>query len=125
MFRGDDDIECAVAELGRALPERLRPLARIAYNYRWAWSAEGAATFRAIDPDVWARTGANPRRLLAETSRQQLERAGRDAALLARVDRLAAELRDDRQRPWREGAISLQHPVAFCCAEFGVHGSLP
>ena len=44
---------------------------------------------------------------------------------MARIERLASELRDDRQRPWRAGAISPQHPVAFCCAEFGVHGSLP
>jgi glycogen phosphorylase len=125
MFAGDDDIERAVAEVGRVLPERLRPLAQIAYNYRWAWSAEGAATFRAIDPDCWARTGANPRRLLTETGRKQLEQADRDAALVARVERLASELHNDRQRPWREGAISPQHPVAFCCAEFAVHGSLP
>ncbi len=125
MFPGDDDIERAVAELGRALPTRLRPLAQIAYNYRWAWSAEGAATFRAIDPDCWARTGANPRRLLAETSRTRLEQADADPALVASVERLASELRDDRERPWREGAIGPQHPVAFCCAEFGVHGSLP
>ena len=125
MFPGDDDIESAVAELGRALPERLRPLAQVAYNYRWAWSADGAATFQAIDPECWARTGANPRRLLTETGRRQLEQADRDAALVARVERLARELRDDRQRPWREGAIRPQHPVAFCCAEFGVHGSLP
>ncbi len=125
MFAGDADIERAVAELGRALPERLRPLAQIAYNYRWAWSAEGDATFRSIDADCWARTGANPRRLLTEVGRRQLEQADGDAALVARVERLASELHDDRRRPWREGAIGPQHPVAFCCAEFGVHGSLP
>lgn len=125
MFAGDADIERAVAELGRALPERLRPLAQIAYNYRWAWSAEGDVTFRSIDADCWARTGANPRRLLTEVGRRQLEQADGDAALVARVERLASELHDDRRRPWREGAIGPQHPVAFCCAEFGVHGSLP
>jgi starch phosphorylase len=125
MFPGDADVERAVAELGLALPERLKPLARIAYDYRWSWSADGAAVFRAIDPDCWERTHANPRRLLTETGRQQLEHADRDAPLVARIERLASELRDDRQRPWRAGAISPQHPVAFCCAEFGVHGSLP
>ena len=95
MFPGDTDIQSAVAELASALPERLRPLARVAYNYRWAWSVDGAATFEAIDPDRWARTGANPRRLLAETGRRQLEQADGDAALVARVDRLAGELDDD------------------------------
>lgn len=125
MFPGDDDMAAAAAELGQALPERLRPLAQIAYDYRWTWSADGAATFRAIDADAWARTGANPRRLLTETSRRHLARAERDPALVDRIHRLAAELRADRARPWREGTVSPQHPVAFCCAEFGVHGSLP
>ncbi|MBK6862338.1 MAG: alpha-glucan family phosphorylase [Ideonella sp.] len=125
MFPGDDDIERAVSELAHALPERLRPLARVAYDYRWTWSPDGDAVFRAIDADRWARCAANPRRLLAETPRATLERAAEDAALVAQIDRLADELRRDRERPWRAGAASARHPVAFCCAEFGVHGSLP
>lgn len=114
MFPGDADVERAVAELGLALPERLKPLARIAYDYRWSWSADGAAVFRAIDPDCWERTHANPRRLLTETGRQQLEHADRDAPLVARIERLASELRDDRQRPWRAGrsARSIRWPSA-------------
>jgi len=125
MYPGDEDIARAVTELEHALPERLRPLARVAFDYRWAWSADGAETFRAIDPEGWARTAANPRRLLTETGRQRLDQAGQDADLVARIDRLADELRADRQRPCCEGAASPEHPVAFCCAEFGVHGSLP
>ena len=125
MFAGDRDIERAVADLALALPEPLRPLARIAYDYRWAWSADGSATFRALDPDRWARTAANPRRALTETPRARLEQAAADAAFVARVERLAAELRSDRERPWLACAASSERPVAFCCAEFGVHGSLP
>jgi glycogen phosphorylase len=125
MFPGDHDIDRAVADLAAGLPEPLRPLARVAYNYRWSWSAAGAATFAAIDPERWARTGCNPRRLLTETHRSMLDRAAEDAGFLGRVSRLASELTADRARPWRVGAVSPEHPVAFCCAEFGVHGSLP
>jgi starch phosphorylase len=125
MFPGDSDIERAVADLALALPDTLRPLARIAYNYRWAWSADGAATFQALDADRWARTGANPRRALTETPRTRLEQAAGDAAFVGRVERLAEELRTDRERPWLACAASHERPVAFCCAEFGVHGSLP
>ncbi len=125
MFPGDHDIDRAVAELAAGLPEPLRPLARIAYNYRWSWSTAGAATFEEIDPDRWARTGCNPRRLLTETHRSMLDRAAGDAGFLGRVSRLASELAADGERPWRVGAVSPEHPVAFCCAEFGVHGSLP
>jgi starch phosphorylase len=128
MYPGDDDIDRAVAELAAGLPAALQPLARIAYDYRWTWSADGAATFRDLipaDPDGWARASANPRRLLTETGRAHLERAAQDASFVARVARLASELRADRERPWRAGPIAPLHPVAFCCAEFGVHGSLP
>ena len=125
MFPGERDIDRAVAELEDGLPERLRPLARVAYDYRWCWAAEGAATFAAIDPERWVRSGCNPRRLLTETHRTMLERAARDAGCVERVERLARELAADRTRPWRAGAASPEHPIAFCCAEFGLHGSLP
>ena len=125
MFAGDRDIDAAVAELAGTLPAPLQPLARVAFDYRWSWDADGAATFAAIDAAHWARCGANPRRLLTEVLPSTLRRAAADTALVARVERLAGVLQADRQRPWRTDGPSPQRPVAFCCAEFGVHGSLP
>ena len=125
MFAGDRDIDVAVAELAAGLPAPLQPLARVAFDYRWCWAADGAATFAAIDPGHWVRCSANPRRLLTEAPPSTLRRAAADAALVARVECLAQELQADRERPWLAGVASPQHPVAFCCAEFGVHGSLP
>jgi starch phosphorylase len=125
MFAGDRDIERAVAELQQCLPPPLHPLARVAYDFRWSWAGDGAGVFRTLDPQRWSRSGFNPRRLLHDAARATLERAANDAAYVQRVERLAAELRADRTRPWRDGTVSTAHPVAFCCAEFGVHGSLP
>ena len=125
MFAGDLDIEAAVADLAQALPEPLRPLARLAFDYRWSWTADGAATFEAVDPDRWSRIGHNPVRLLAEAHRSTLDRAAADERLVARIGRLSAELDGDRNRPWLDGPATVEHPIAFCCAEFGVHGSLP
>ena len=125
MFAGDLDIEAAVADLAQALPEPLRPLARLAFDYRWSWTADGAATFEAVDPDRWSRIGHNPVRLLAEAHRSTLDRAAADERLVARIGRLSAELDADRIRPWLDGPATVEHPIAFCCAEFGVHGSLP
>jgi len=125
MFAGERDITAAVGELARSLPAPLEPLARVAYDYRWSWAADGAATFEALDRERWLRAGANPRRLLSELSATQLQRAAADAALVARVERLGAELAADRARPWCAGPIAPDRPVAFCCAEFAVHASLP
>ncbi|WP_114971238.1 alpha-glucan family phosphorylase [Rhodoferax ferrireducens] len=125
MFAGDHDIEHAVLELEAMLPEPLRPLARVAYDYRWSWTADGADLFEAIDPERWARAGHNPRRLLTETHHVMLARAAADASFVGSVKRIAAELAADRARPWPAGDASPQHPVAFFSCEFGVHGSLP
>lgn len=125
MFAGDRDIDRAVAELADLLPHALKPLARVAYDYRWSWSADGAALFGDVDPERWVRVGLNPRRLLSEVHRSLLDRASQDPALVARVNGLADELALDRARPPFASAIQPDHPVAFCCSEFGVHGSLP
>ena len=125
MFAGDQDVERAIKELEAFLPEPLHPLARMAYNYRWCWSAYGAAVFETIDPERWLRCGRNPRRLLSETPRSMLARAAEDPAFIERASQVTAELAADATRPCCEGAISAAHPIAFCCSEFAVHGSLP
>jgi starch phosphorylase len=125
IYSGDRDLARAVVELAAALPEPLQPLARVAYDYRWSWAVDGAPTFEAIDPERWVRTGCNPLRLLTETPRSTLARAAVNTEIVGRVARLAAELAADRVRPWRADTVDPAHPVAFCCAEFAVHASLP
>jgi starch phosphorylase len=125
MHPGDDDIKAAIDELASGLPEPLRPLARIAHNYRWSWEPDGPPTFAAIDPDRWTRAGANPKRLLRETPRSTLARAAADAGYVARVHALDTKLRDELARPGAVEGFDPAYPVAFMCAEFGVHGSLP
>jgi starch phosphorylase len=122
---GDHDIDAAVAALASRLPEPLAPLARVAYDYGWSWAPDGAATLRDVDPERWERVGLNPVRLLGEASRRQLERAATDGGLVARADALAALVAARRQRPAEAWPWSADEPVAFMCAEFGVHASLP
>jgi starch phosphorylase len=125
MAAGDHDVVAAIAELADELPAPLAPLARAAYDYRWSWTIDGAATFAAIDPDRWERSGHNPLDVLRSASRARLEAVAADEALVARARALAAELDADRDRPSSTGPWSPEHPVAFMCAEFGVHACLP
>lgn len=125
MWAGDEDRIRAVAELANTLPAALRPLAGVAYNYHWSWAAQGGGLFESIDPACWRRTNHNPRRLLTEVARPMLMRAAEDASFAGWVQRLAHELEQDLARPWLDTPVSVDHPVAFCCSEFGVHGSLP
>jgi starch phosphorylase len=122
---GRADIERAASALAARIPWPLAPLARVAYNYRWAWMSDGPAVFRAIDARRWRICGNNPIRLLQEASNESLVAAAADRSLVARVEALEEAMREDLARPFRDGPVSEDHPVAYFSAEFGVHVSLP
>ena len=119
------DVVRAARLLADALPDALRPLAAVAYNYWWTWQTSGPKVFASIDPTRWERCGHNPVRMLRETSAATLEAASLDPKLVADTERLAGELEAELARPPFVGPIPPDHPVAFLCAEFGVHESLP
>jgi starch phosphorylase len=122
---GATDLARAVADLAERLPEPLAPLARIAYNYRWSWTPGGPDLFRAIDPERYELSCENPVRLLQEVSGETLRRAAGNHELVGRLGALTAEIDADLSRPSAPGAFDPDAPVAFFCAEYGVHQSLP
>ena len=124
VSRGQEDLGERATDLAARLPEPLAPLARIAYNYRWCWQAGGKDVFRSIDPTRWELCGENPVRLLQEASGEALARAAGDPALLAAAASLEEALRADLDRP-SAGPVTPERPIAFFCAEYGVHQSLP
>ncbi|HEU4382646.1 MAG TPA: alpha-glucan family phosphorylase [Anaeromyxobacteraceae bacterium] len=110
--------------LEEQLPRRLRPLARLAFNYWWSWQPEGEALWRSVDPAAWEACGHNPVRLLREAPRRVLQNASADRALLDLADRLARGLGAAMARaPAR--APAGPGPIAFLCSEYAVHESLP
>jgi starch phosphorylase len=121
---GEADLDRAAAALAWRLPDQLAPLARIAYNYRWAWMPGGSDLFRSVDPRRWRLVSGNPVRLLQEASTEALTRAADDPELLGRAAALEQAIRDDLAREPR-GPVTPEHPVAFFCAEYAVHQSLP
>jgi starch phosphorylase len=122
---GRRDLERAADALASRIPEALGVFARVAYNYRWSWAFDGADVFRAIDPERWDRVAENPVRLLQETSADRLAAAASDSALLERAAALEQEVLADLARPPRPGVATLERPIAYFSAEYGVHGSLP
>jgi starch phosphorylase len=124
-YAGREDLDRAATALAARLPWTLAPLARIAYNYRWAWLADGPALFRDIDPRRWSLTSGNPVRLLQEASADALIRAAADGSLVARAEAVERELRADLDREPASKVVSAEHPVAYFCAEYAIHASLP
>ncbi len=125
------------------LPSPLQALERLYANYWWSWSAEGAGVFRDLDTEIWDECAHNPRLLLEKVSEYRLAEMATDPVYLERVRRLAvqfdqyleatadlaADLRtrisDPGTNPTAISGITPEHPVAYFCAEYGVHNSLP
>ncbi len=122
---GHDDVLRAASLLADRVPDPLRPLAAVAYNYWWTWQPDGPGVFAAIDPARWERCGHNPVRLLREAPATTLRAAAADPNLVAAVQRLARGLEAELVRAPEAAPIPADHPVAFLCAEFGIHASLP
>jgi starch phosphorylase len=122
---GAADLERAAGELGSRLPAPLRPLAELAYNYRWSWTKGGPELFAAIDPTRWALTHMNPVRLLQEVPRARLDRVAGDESFIAGLHDLHAAVAADLARPYAESSVTASRPAAFFCAEYAVHQSLP
>lgn len=115
----------------RELPPTLQPLEPLAWNYWWSWAPDGVELFRDLDPGIWEQCDRNPRALLAQISDLRLSQMAADPAFADRIGKLSqsfqAYLADRKSWPKLQLAprISPQNPVAYFCAEFGVHSSLP
>jgi glycogen phosphorylase len=121
---GAEDLRRAAAQLGVRLPSALAPFARLAFNYRWSWARGGPDLFESIDAHRWQVCHHNPVRLLQEAPLTSLERAAADTTLCARARELEALIAAELAAP-PAGNRPPDRPVAFFCAEYGVHGSLP
>ena len=123
-YLGRADIALAASQLSARLPKALSGLGPVAFNYRWSWTRSGGDVFSLIDPIRWDRCEHNPVRLLLEASEASLDRAANDVALVAAAEELCRDVADGTC-PRAPHFGSWAHPIAFLCAEFGVHGSLP
>ena len=124
-----DEIKGTTA--ARELPPTLAPLNELAWNYWWSWAPDGPEVFRDLDPNLWQQCEQNPRLLLSQISDLRLTQMAADPVFTDRIqslhDRLNAYLSDSR--PWPrlqlKAEITAATPIAYFCAEFGVHNSLP
>ena len=118
-------------ETRRELPEPLRPLETIAWNYWWSWATDGSHIYRDLAPLLWEKVEHNPRALLAEIGDFRLYQMATDPVYLARVAGLAAAYERyhaatvSLQAEFGQYGISTARPAAYFCAEYGIHHSLP
>ncbi|CAN5872404.1 glycosyltransferase family 1 protein [soil metagenome] len=110
----------------RELPEAIKDLETISENFYWSWTLGGADLFRELSPTLWEKVEQNPRELLQKMRGLRLWQKSTDEDYVAKVKRFAERQSEYLSEPPKTvGKISPENPVAYFCAEYGVHNSLP
>ncbi|MGI8640016.1 MAG: alpha-glucan family phosphorylase [Pyrinomonadaceae bacterium] len=108
------------------LPENLQFLDTLSWNFFWSWKPNGINLFRELDPTLWEKCEQNPRVLLRNIKGLQLWQKATDADYVAKLQRFTEEFKNYHSQPANNfEKITPENPVAYFCAEYGVHNSLP
>ncbi|HVL38162.1 MAG TPA: alpha-glucan family phosphorylase [Fimbriimonadaceae bacterium] len=111
------------------LPEPLRALKDLAYNFRWTWHHATRELFREVDKSLWEQVGHNPVQLLARLSPERLQWLASDSVFLAKLGHCHRDLQQYLQAStWFDEAYPGEREktrIAYFCAEFGVSEGLP
>jgi len=99
-----------------SLPERIKELSRVAANLSWSWNRDARALFRRIDQALWHLSRHNPVEMLRRVDPARLAASAQDPEFLRLYDAVVAAA------PTPQVA---QQPIAYFCAEFGLHTSVP
>src|SRR5438309_7693117 len=112
-----------------AVPERINGLAAIAANLSWSWNRNARALFRLLDPALWRRTQHNPVELLRRVDPARLTSCAADPEFLRLYDAVGVAAAQDATAAgtWFASSHpeSVNRPIAYFCAEFGLHASVP
>jgi starch phosphorylase len=111
------------------LPSRIEGLSALAMNLWWSWSREARALFQSIDVALWHHTRHNPLELLCRVEPARLAACASDSDFLLRYDAVMQRMEHeaDHSDTWfAQNYPNVNgHPVAYFCAEFGLHNSVP
>src|SRR5919107_5114287 len=112
------------------LPEVLKPLGDLARNLRWAWHADTEDLFRSVDPGLWAATGGDPIRLLADVPVERLQQLSGDKRFLKNLRVVQADLAeymtgDLWYQSYAAETSTAPKGIGYFSPEFGITEVLP
>ncbi|RAL20723.1 alpha-glucan phosphorylase [Lujinxingia litoralis] len=109
--------------------ELVNDLRALSANLWWSWHPEIGEIFQALDAERWQALRQNPIAFLDSFEPAELEQRAHQGALATRIEQaLRRQHEGTRQRGPRanpEAGPLHPRPVAYFCAEFGLHESLP
>jgi len=106
------------------LPDELENLKKISLNLWWSWNPRARGLFKSIDPYLWDNVNENPIALINELNEEDLNNLLKNKIFMKEYN-LVCALFEDYLNTSKIYTNENTLPVAYFCAEFGLHHSLP
>jgi starch phosphorylase len=110
------------------LPQSLQRLDELANDLWYSWNRATRTLFARLNPTLWAAVGHSPKSFLRSIDQKHLEHAAADPVFLNAFQRVLSaydSYHGEPARSERRGPLGAGDVVAYFCAEFGLHESLP
>ncbi len=116
-------------EVQPRIPKPLKRLEDLANDLFYSWDRQVRRLFTRLDQDLWGSSGHNPKTFLRRISQQRLEEAANDRVFMEDFQRVLSAFDTYHQQCTHHEIKKHFHCeddlVAYFCAEFGFHESLP
>lgn len=110
------------------VPPRLKRLEELANNLWYAWDRPTRGLFSQLHPALWNAVGHNPKAFLQRVDERRLKEVAEDPVFLGSLNKVLSAYDTYHNEPLRSNGsewLRRDDLVAYFCAEFGFHESLP
>ena len=107
-----------------SLPKQIEGLSDIALNLWWTYNPRGKNLFKLLNPYLWKESGHNPIKMLKQMSEKELQEVCGNEDFIREYHYVHALFKgyiNDVNTYAKEEPL----PIAYFCAEYGLHHSLP
>jgi starch phosphorylase len=114
-------------EINPKLPARLARLDDLANNLWYSWDRPTRTLFARLGQKLWGAVGHSPKAFLKRIDQYRLDEAAEDPVFLGALASVLSSFDTYHETPRREhgGHLPDGGLIAYFCAEFGFHESLP
>ncbi|HIP74941.1 MAG TPA: DUF3417 domain-containing protein, partial [Thermococcus paralvinellae] len=115
------------SRIEKRLPENIKGLAKLAYNYWWSWNHKATKMWMLIDEEHW-REYKNPVKLLIDVSDERLKEIAKDDDFLDLYELVMSSFEkymNEKNTWFSVNYPKWDKPIVYLCMEYGISKSLP
>ena len=124
----NNDLTIFQLEVTPRIPKKLAGLEALANDLRYSWERDIRALYSLLDRQLWEECRHNPKLFMRRVSQEKIQHALNNNSFMARYSRVMAAAENyagQKQRSYLKQFLGQNDLVAYFCAEFGLHESLP